>query len=95
MAQITVNPKELEQEATNLMNMKNNLKCEVDALANLENALSQMWAGPAREEFHTYFTKDYNQMIQFYNLIEQYAKTLINIAQDYDNAENKSKLIAQ
>ncbi len=95
MAQITVNPKELEQEANNLLNMKNNLKSEVDALAKLENALSQMWEGPAREEFHTYFSKDYDQMVQFYNLIEQYARTLLNIAQDYDSAETKSKLIAQ
>lgn len=95
MAQIIANPKELETQANELLGMKSNLKCEVDYLAKLENSLSQMWEGPARDEFHTYFTKDYNQMIQFYNLIEQYAKTLLNIAAEYDKAETASKIIAQ
>mgnify|MGYP001032289706 CR=1 FL=1 len=95
MAQIKVSPKALEQEATTLASMNADLKKEVQTLTQMETSLSQMWEGPAREEFHTYFLKDNQQMVAFCELIDQYVRTLSDIAQSYDNVENQCKTIVQ
>ena len=95
MAQIKVSPKALEQDATTLATMNADLKKEVQALTQMENSLSQMWEGPARDEFHNFFQKDNQQMIAFCDLIDQYVRTLADIAQSYDNAENQCKTIVQ
>ncbi len=95
MAQIKVSPRALEQDAATLASMNANLKKEVQALAQMEQSLSNMWEGPAREEFHTCFLKDNTQMAAFYELIDQYVRTLSDIAQNYDAAENKCRIIVQ
>ena len=91
---IIVNTAELNSKASELNQANSSFKSQVENLQQQEQALSSMWEGDANTAFHAAFTKDITQMNNFYNAIAQYVQKLIEIAKQYDAAEQKNQGIA-
>lgn len=87
MAEIRVTTAELRRKAEELRNLNNQFKAKVGEITNCELSLTSMWEGDAKTAFHISFNNDKIQWDNFYNLIEQYIVTLMNIATEYDNKE--------
>ena len=90
MAQITVNPQQLMNKATELRNQNSNLKNQIESLRSAEGALSAMWEGEAKQAFRNAFMQDISRMEAFFGTVEQYATALENIAAEYMRAESKN-----
>lgn len=87
MAEITVTAAELKAKAQSLQEYNSRFKSVISSLEETESNLNGMWDGQANEAFHNAFNKDKVQMTNFYNAIEKYAATLIEIAAKYAQAE--------
>lgn len=87
MAEILVTASSVKSKAEELKNQNEQFKARVGDLENQEANLNSMWEGEANEAFHNAFQKDKAQMDNFYNLINQYIQTLLNIAAEYERAE--------
>ena len=94
MAQTIVNSSTLKRKAQDLKNLNNNLKTQITNLTTQESSLNGMWDGDANTAFHNAFQKDVTQMNNFYNAIEKYVSVLLEIANQYDNAEQSNQNIA-
>lgn len=94
MAQTIVNSSTLKRKAQDLKNLNNNLKTQINNLITQESSLNGMWDGDANTAFHNAFQKDVTQMNNFYNAIEKYVTVLLEIANQYDNAEQSNQNIA-
>lgn len=94
MAQTIVNSSTLKSKAQELKNLNNNLKTQITNLTTQESSLNGMWDGDANTAFHNAFQKDVTQMNNFYNAIEKYVSVLLEIANQYDNAEQSNQNIA-
>ena len=94
MAQTIVNSSTLKSKAQALKNLNNNLKTQITNLTTQESSLNGMWDGDANTAFHNAFQKDVTQMNNFYNAIEKYVTVLLEIANQYDNAEQSNQNIA-
>ncbi len=94
MALIQVNSSTLRSQAEQLRNLNNQLKGQMESLEGTEADLASMWAGDAKDAFHTAFNNDKVQIENFRTLIEQYIVTLENAAQKYDEEEAKNTSIA-
>jgi WXG100 family type VII secretion target len=94
MSAITVTASQLRDKAAELKSQAANLKGQIENLQSQESALSGMWEGEAREAFRNAIKTDVAKMQQFVAAIEQYAQALLNIAQQYEQAENKATGIA-
>lgn len=90
MAEIKVTSSELRNKATELRNLNNQFKNQVENMTGQEQALSTMWEGETKEAFHTAFMNDKTQMETFYQTIEKYCQTLEANAQQYENAETRN-----
>ena len=53
-----------------------------------------MWEGQAKDAFHQAFLRDRQQMDAFILLIERYIQALLEIANRYEQAENRNREIA-
>lgn len=87
MALIQVTAAQLRAKASELRSANGNFKSQVGSLESQEGSLASMWEGEAKNAFHTAFMNDKAQMDKFYDLIEQYCRTLEDIAQKYEQAE--------
>lgn len=94
MAQTIVNSSTLKSKAQELKNLNNNLKTQITNLTTQESSLNGMWDGDANTAFHNEFNKDITQMNNFYNAIEKYVSVLLEIANQYDSAEQSNQNIA-
>lgn len=94
MAMIQVTSQRLRNAAESLQNLNGQFKSKAGELAGKEQALCQMWEGQAKNNFHTAFDRDSQQMEVFYGLINQYVQALIEIAQRYEQAEARNAEIA-
>ncbi|MBR0373656.1 MAG: WXG100 family type VII secretion target [Mogibacterium sp.] len=90
MSQITVNPQQLMNKATELRNQNSSLKSQIENLRSNEGALAAMWEGEAKQAFRNAFNQDISRMEAFYSTVEQYAVALENIAAEYMKAESKN-----
>ncbi len=63
-------------------------------MVNQEASLAGMWEGEAQQAFRSTFNNDKAQFDAFYNVIEQYATALDNIATEYDNKEALNQSLA-
>ena len=87
---ITVTTKDLKARGNDLQRYNKDLKEKINDLKSQEKTLNGMWEGEANEAFHKAFTKDVQQMDEFYKLIEKYVKNLDEIAKSYDQAEKRT-----
>lgn len=95
MAEFTVTARELQEKAEELKNLNQQFKNEVSNLESVEGALSGMWEGEARDEFHKAFNSDKVQMDNFYNAIETYVMRLEAAAEKYAQTERANVEIAR
>ncbi|HJD21104.1 MAG TPA: WXG100 family type VII secretion target [Candidatus Gemmiger faecigallinarum] len=87
MAKIVVTSVTLQTGAEDLQNLNAQFKASVNALNDLEENLSGMWEGDAKEAFRRAFQSDKIQMDNFFNAIEVYVQRLLAAAQRYAQAE--------
>ena len=76
---------------TNGINTLNELNAEflaeITELVSTESSLNSMWEGEAHDSFHAAFTSDKSQMETFNKEITNYATTLQEILNLYEEAE--------
>lgn len=94
MAEIKVSSQQLKSVAQNLRGMNTQFKTEVQQLTSCQQKLNGMWDGEANTKFNSAYTRDKVKMDQFAKVIEQYIRSLEQIAANYQAAENKSTSIA-
>lgn len=85
--QIQVTTGTLNSKASELKALNSRFKSQVSKLRTEENSLSSMWDGEAKTAFRNAFSKDAVQMDNFYNAIEKYVNSLMEIAKEYERAE--------
>ncbi len=93
--QITVTTTQVKSKAEELTNANNRLKQDISQLTDQESALNAMWEGEANDAFHEAFTKDIEQMNNFYSEIINYVQKLQEIVNTYDKAEQVNVDIAR
>ncbi len=86
----TVTSQQLRDKAAELRNQNNNLKSQIENLRSQESSLNSMWEGEARQAFKNAFDQDIAKMLEFIKAIEAFIVALINIAEEYEKAENKN-----
>jgi WXG100 family type VII secretion target len=91
--QVTTNT--LTTKANELKNLNSQFKKNVETLRTQESSLNSMWEGEAKDAFHSAFTSDATQMDNFYNAIEKYVASLLEIVAKYEAAEKKNLSTAQ
>lgn len=90
MAMIQVTAAELRSKAEELRGMNGQLKSQIGKLETDEQALSAMWEGEAQRAFRMAFQNDKGQMDSFTQLMEQYCRTMENIAAKYEMVESQN-----
>ena len=90
MAEIKVTPSVLRQKADTLRTLNQKFKAEVDKMIGIEQRLSDMWEGEARNAFHNAFNTDRQKMDRFYQNIDRYIQALLQNAQKYEEAEQRN-----
>ena len=94
MAEIKVTPSVLRQKADTLKMLNSKFKAEVDKMIGIEQRMSDMWEGEARNAFHNAFNADRQKMDRFYQNIELYVQALQQNAEKYEEAEQKNTATA-
>ncbi len=94
MAFFQVTSAELRNKAARLKELNAQFRVKAQELSDKEGSLCNMWEGEAQGVFHQAFLRDRQQMDAFYQLIEQYAQALLEIALRYEQAEAKNREIA-
>lgn len=85
---------EVRTKASALQQLNQQFKSKATDLSEKEQGLVNMWEGSAKNSFHQAFTKDKGQMDVFSQLIDQYVMALNEIAQKYDEAEQRATELA-
>jgi WXG100 family type VII secretion target len=94
MAEFTVTSSQVKEKEGELQNLNASYKTKVDSLEQIVSELAGMWEGEAHDVFHSTFEKDKTQLWNFYNAIEKYCATLLEIAQTYEKAEQQNIMTA-
>lgn len=87
MGLIQVTSATLKSKAEELGMLNESFKTAVSDLESVEGTLSSQWEGEANEAFHNAFTNDKKQMDAFYDAIKIYKEKLLEVAQNYEKAE--------
>lgn len=87
MAEILVTAATVRSRANELSSLNGQLRSRVSELVNQEGILNSMWEGEANNAFHKEFGNDAQQMQKFSEEIERYVQALLNIAAEYEKAE--------
>ena len=90
MAEFTVTSNQVRAKEGELQNLNSSYKQKIDSLEQIVKGLDVMWEGDAHDAFHAAFEKDKVNLWNFYNAIEKYCQTLLEIAQNYEKAEAKN-----
>ena len=90
MAELTVTSNQVRAKEGELQNLNSSYKQKIDSLEQIVKGLDGMWEGDAHDAFHAAFEKDKVNLWNFYNAIEKYCQTLLEIAQNYEKAEAKN-----
>ena len=90
MAEFTVTSNQVRAKEGELQNLNSSYKQKIDSLEQIVKGLDGMWEGDAHDAFHEKIEKDKVNLWNFYNAIEKYCQTLLEIAQNYEKAEAKN-----
>ena len=96
MAEFTVTSNQVRAKEGELQNLNSSYKQKIDSLEQIVKGLDGMWEGDAHDAFKSSFAKDAAfekdkvNLWNFYNAIEKYCQTLLEIAQNYEKAEAKN-----
>ena len=94
MGLIRVTPAELRQRAEMINEMNIDVKNRIEEFDTACQALAAQWEGEARDAFVNAYTQDKQQMEYFVTVMDSYYQTLLQIADNYDNAEMRNAGIA-
>lgn len=94
MAYFQVTSSELKSKAGRLSDLNSQFKARASQLGEQETSLCSMWEGQAKDTFHQAFLRDRQQMDVFIQLIDRYIQALLEIANRYEQAENRNREIA-
>jgi len=94
MAFFQVTAAQLKEKAEELTGLNQKLVTETENLVSAENGLKASWEGEANEAFSREFQRDRVQLDNFTNAVNQYVEALLNIAQKYEEAENRNLSLA-
>ena len=94
MAQFYVDASSLRTKVSELQQLNNSFKSEMDNLQETEQILAGMWEGSAKDAFRTAFNSDIVQMSNFYNAINTFADRLQEIVVQYERAESTNTQLA-
>lgn len=94
MSQIQVTSSLLKAKAEELNAQNAQLKTQIEHLEETEATLRSMYEGESSNAFHSAFTRDKTQMMNFYNAIQQYVQVLQNVAARYAKAESQNVELA-
>ena len=90
MAEMVINSQTIKTQADNLSNLNVQFQSQVNELKSIEATLNSSWDGESRATFHQAFQSDVDQMDHFFQIINEYVSTLMNIAARYEVAENRN-----
>ncbi|MCD7773190.1 MAG: WXG100 family type VII secretion target [Ruminococcus sp.] len=93
-ANFSVTATNLSSGAHELSRLNRSFRSMVENLSATEASLNSMWEGEARDAFRTVFQEDKVQLDNFAALIEKYAQTLAQIADNYRTAEKANTAVA-
>lgn len=79
---------DLRAEATNFDEHATETKKVTDQMLELVESTSAVWEGEARNKYNTQFQGLSNDMEKIYNMCKEYSTDLIEIAKNYETAEN-------
>lgn len=91
---IMVSSAQLRNRASELKELNQRFKTQVNTLEEKEGVLKGMYEGDAATTFHNAFNRNKIQMDNFFNCIERYAAVLEEIAARWDQAEAQNQSIA-
>ena len=94
MALIRVSANELKARAEQLNQENANLKAKIEEFDAAAQALAAQWEGEARDAFVNACNMDKTQMDNFSQVIAQFYQALLDIAQKYEEAEERNLNIA-
>jgi len=94
MAFIQTTIAQMRSASDDLKSSNEQFKSKVDELNTSEGKLNSSWEGPANDAFHSAFTKDYQQMLNFYQAMQQFITVLDNSIELYVRAETKNTDVA-
>ena len=90
MAEFSVRASELRSKAQTLSQLNQSFNTQVSVLQQNETGVCSMWEGEAKEAFHRAFTHDKAMMDQFKQAIDKYVQALLEIARNYETAEQRN-----
>jgi len=94
MGLIRVSEQNLKRESEQLKQYNDKFKRLIGELESIENSLNQMWDGDANDKFHEAFNRDKIQLNNFYNTMNTYVTTLVQVVSKYAQAEQRNVQIA-
>ncbi len=94
-SEIQVTSEQLRRKAEELNEMNEKFLSARNELIEQESALRGGFEGETSDAFHTAFTRDVTQMQNFYNAIVVYVRNLLQIAANYESAENANTATAR
>lgn len=93
-ANFVVTASNLTSGANELSQLNQAYRNMVETLVTTEASLNSMWEGEARDSFRRVFEEDREQLVRFADLIDKYAQTLTQIADNYRKAEETNTATA-
>jgi WXG100 family type VII secretion target len=80
----------LRIKAEELQQLNEKFRSEINSLIDDESALRGQYQGASSDAFHNSFSQNVSQMENFYNEIAQYILKLLQIAENYEKAEQEN-----
>ena len=87
---LKVNPTELKTASAEFGAKGGQVKGLTAEMMNLVNGLNSVWQGEAATAFSSKFKELQDDMDKIYNMIQEHSKDLTEMAQTFEDAENKN-----
>lgn len=85
---------DLRQEATNFDEHATEVKKVTDQMLELVESTNGLWRGEAQQKYNSQFQSLSDDMNVIYEMCHEYSTDLIEIAKNYETAENDNKATA-
>ena len=94
MSTMMVSSSQLRNRASEIEQLNEQFKAQVNSLVEKEGNLRSMYEGDAANAFHAGFERNKIQMDNFFNCIARYAQVMNEIASRIEQAEQQNQAIA-
>ena len=86
---IKINTSSLGTDISRIEQNGNAIKSAKDDINDSINSLSAMWEGPAHDRFMSQFTKNYEEMNELCEMLDELLKNLDYAKKEYESCEDK------